>query len=116
MEIDTFLTRIEPNGLVVLTNNADAIPLGTVFNQLAKRRASRNGDDIEWVDLGVIANVELVLKGIYLTTNLNNLADVVPKGWHAGVRLQGDGLQELEQAVRTKAENEYIHLRALTDA
>jgi hypothetical protein len=33
---DVFLGRIEPNGIVVVTNNAGEVPVGAVFTQLAK--------------------------------------------------------------------------------
>ncbi len=105
---DVFLDRIEKNGIVVATNNAGEVPLGTVFTQLAKVR-------LEGVP-GSSNTTELWSKPIEL-----RLLDVIiyrksvtsiPKGWSAGLVLEGEGYEELSHALMAKSKNEFVHLRS----
>jgi hypothetical protein len=104
---DVFLGRIEPNGIVVVTNNAGEVPVGTVFTKLAK--ISIEGEP------GSSTAKELCSMPVSL-----RLADVIiyrksgssiPKGWSAGLHLEGEGFEAISNALANKGKNEFIHLR-----
>jgi hypothetical protein len=107
---DIFLDRIEPNGIVVGTNNADDIPLGTVFTQLTKIRVDQIGGTptevwSQTVDLRLV-DVVIFRKSV----------ETVPRGWSAGLRLEGMGMEAIADALSGKTKAEFIHLRAASAA
>jgi hypothetical protein len=108
MTTDLLIGRVEPDGLVVVTNCADDVPLGARFTELAKRRCTSPSPDLAFLDLRAIATVDLALDGV---TIFRKQFDIIPAGWSAGVRLSGTGLDLIIEVFNNKAKQEQVFLR-----
>jgi len=105
--LDIFLDRVESKGIIVGTNNADAVPVGTVFTQLVKTRYEGHPGDSRLVELwSVPVSLRLTDAIIYRES-----VPVVPSGWGVGLILEGTGLDAVQKAIREKQEREFVHLR-----
>lgn len=107
--IDIFLDRIESNGIVVGTNHAGDIPLGTVFTELVKiqRELDPSGGESTSTELWS-KSISLRLVGAII---FRKSIQVIPRGWSAGMRLEGQGTDEIADALEEKKKAEFIHLR-----
>jgi hypothetical protein len=106
--LDIFLDRVESDGIFVATNNADEVPVGTVFTQLVKVRVGGASDAGSATEL-CSTPVRLRLTGAVI---LRKSVPAIPRGWSAGLRLEGTGLDTVEDALSGKVAGEFIHLRA----
>ncbi|WP_242111781.1 hypothetical protein [Luteimonas aquatica] len=105
---DILLDRIEANGIVVGINNADDVPVGTLFTQLVKIRLEGNPGATTATELWSIPiNLRLAEAIIYRKS-----VAVVPRGWGVGLRLEGAGMEAVADALSGKAAPEFVHLRA----
>ena len=104
---DIFLDRIESRGIVVGTNNADDVPVGTLFTHLVKTRREGSPGSGHFTELWSTPI------GLRLTDAIINRKSVpvVPAGWGVGMVLEGVGLELIETAIREKQQGEFIHLR-----
>ena len=106
---DIFVDRIESNGILVATNNADEVPVGTVFTQLVKVRIQDAQGSSTAIKLwSKPVNLRLIDVAIYRRS-----VPAMPKGWGAGLRLEGAGLELVTDALIGKIAGEFIHLRTL---
>jgi hypothetical protein len=108
-DIEFFVDRIEANGLCIGHNGRKNVPLGTVFTVIRKSRIDGETANLVTVDLGVIANVSLTLKEVH---TWRKTVPEIPGGHAAGLRLEGDGLNTLEEALKHKGTREYVRLQA----
>jgi hypothetical protein len=106
--LDIFLDRVESDGIIVATNNADEVPVGTVFTQLVKIRAGDASDAGSGIEL-CSTPVRLCLSGAVI---FRKSVPAIPRGWSAGLRLDGAGLDAVTDALSGKVAGEFIHLRA----
>mgnify|MGYP007097002030 CR=1 FL=1 len=106
--LDIFLDRVESDGIFVATNNADEVPVGTVFTQLVKVRVGGASDAGSATEL-CSTPVRLRLTGAVI---LRKSVPAIPRGWSAGLRLEGTGLDTVEDALSGKVAGAFIHLRA----
>jgi len=107
--LDIFLDRVEPDGIVVGTNNSDDIPVGTIFTELATIRvegepAARTATELSSTPI----SLHLMEAVIYRKS-----VAVVPRGWPAGLRLKGTGLEAIRDALGDKRAAEFVHLRTV---
>ncbi len=104
---DIFLDRIEARGIIVGTNNAEEVPVGTLFTLLVKIRhegALGSGHRTElWS-----ASISLRLTDAII---YRKSVPVIPGGWSAGLVLEGAGRDVVEAAIRDKQHGEFVHLR-----
>ena len=98
---DIFLDRVESDGIIVGTNNADEIPVGTVFAQLVIRTG-------ETSSASTITPVSLRLTDAII---YRRSVAAVPRGWSAGLRFEGSGLDAIADALDGKVAGEFVHLR-----
>lgn len=99
--------RIERNGIIVGTNNAGEVPLGTLFTQLAKislGAASMAGQAVAVMS----APVKLRLTDAII---YRKSVAVIPAGWGVGMVLEGEGRKALEDALLDRLSHEHILLR-----
>jgi hypothetical protein len=102
--LDIFLDRIESDGMFVATNNADEVPVGTVFTQLVNVQGAV-GSSSELCSTPVrLCLIEAVI--------FRKSVPAIPRGWSAGLRLEGEGLDSVISALSSKLAGEFIHLRA----
>ena len=105
---DIFIDRIEPNGIVVGTNNGDDIPVGTLFTQLVRIR----------VDGSLGTTTRTVLSCIPISLRLMEAliyrkpVAVVPSGWGVGLRLEGAGIETIADWLSGRTASEFVHLQA----
>ena len=105
---DIFIDRIEPNGIVVGTNNADDIPVGTLFTQLVKIRVEGSpGTTARTVLSSIPISLRLVEAIIYRKS-----VAVVPGGWSVGLRLEGAGIETIADSLSGRTASEFVHLQA----
>jgi hypothetical protein len=105
--IDIFLDRIEPNGLVIGTNNAGDIPLETTFTELVKIQIDlTSGVSTSTALWSEPINLRLVDSIIFRKS-----VQLIPRGWSAGLRLEGSGIETIANALKDKKIGEFIHLR-----
>ena len=104
---DIFLDRIEPNGIVVGTNNAKEVPVGTVFTKLVKVRVEGALGSSTSIQLWSIP-VALRLTDVII---YRRSISAVPRGWGVGLHFKGSGLAEVVKALADKVKFEFIHLR-----
>lgn len=108
--VDVFLDRIEHNGIIVVTNNAEDFPLGIVFSELTKIRVDYSTELSPpprtelW---STPVNLRLIEAIIY-----RKAVEIVPRGWSAGLRLAGVGMEAISDALKEKGKHEFVHLRA----
>ena len=106
--LDIFLERVEPDGIAVGTNNADDVPVGTLFTQLVKIRVEGKSGATTASELwSVPISLRLVEAVIYRKS-----VAAVPSGWSAGLRLEGVGMDTIVDAFDSKVAAEFVHLRA----
>jgi hypothetical protein len=103
------IDRFEPGGLVVGRNGYSDVPVGTVFVALAKRRLDGEVPNLNDVDLGDVAAIELRLTEVQW---FRKSLDVIPNGHAAGIRLEGKGLDTIAAVLASKREREFIFIRA----
>lgn len=107
--MEFLIDRIEPNGLVVGCNGNVDIPVGTVFTTLTQQLAHREGLNLAIVELGIIATVELRLVEVHW---FRRMIEVIPRGHSAGLRLDGQGINAITNALATKSRGDYFSLKA----
>ena len=109
---DIFLGSVEADGLIVGTNNADDVPVGTTFTRLVKIRVEG--------DPGAATATELWSKPISLrlveVLIFRKSVALVPRGWSAGLRLEGVGIEAITDALGGKERREFLHLRTSDEA
>ena len=107
---DIFLDRIEPDGVVVATNNDKDIQIGTIFSEVVKVRVDLNMES----SIRVVTELWSTKVNLRLTdaTIFQKHVEVVPRGWSAGIILEGEGLELVLDALKEKDKTEFIHLRA----
>ena len=104
---DIFLDRIGTKGIIVGTNNADDVPVGTLFTLLVKARRDGVPGSSYLTELwSAPISLRLTDAIIYRKSVM-----VVPSGWGAGLVLEGTGRDVVEAAIRDKQQNEFGHLR-----
>lgn len=109
---DIFLDRIEFRGIIVGTNNADEVPVGTLFTQLVKNRYDGAAGLGQLVELwSAPISLRLVDAVVFRKS-----VPTIPRGWSAGLVLEGTGRYLIEQAIREKQEGEFVHLRVADTA
>jgi hypothetical protein len=108
--VDVFLDRIEPNGIIAVTNNAEGFQLGIIFSELTKVRVDCSTELYPpprtelW---STPINLRLIEAIIY-----RKPVDIVPSGWSAGLRLEGVGMEAISDALKEKGKYEFVHLRS----
>jgi hypothetical protein len=100
---------VEASKLVTGRTESVDIPLGTTFTAIKKCRVDGDPMHLREVDLGVVADVHLILKKVEF---YGRSIDVVPGGCTAGLVLEGDGLGLLIDALRNATDREYVSLAA----
>jgi len=112
-DIDIFLDRIEPNGIVVGTNNANDIPLETTFTELVKVQVDFSSGD------STSTSAELWSTSIKLrlvdAIIFRKSVQAIPRGWSAGLRLEGWGIEAIADALKDKKRGEFIYLRVRSE-
>ena len=104
---DIFLDRIEDRGVIVGTNNADEVPVGTLFTLLVKVRHEGAVGFGRYTELwSSPISLRLTDAIIYRKS-----VSVIPSGWGVGLVLEGAGRDLVENAIREKRQGEFIHLR-----
>lgn len=106
-DIEIFIDRLE-DGIVVGTNNGADVPVGTVFKVVEKSRCEGDAPEFKTVELGTVVQVELRLSEVIV---FRKSIEVMPHGYSAGLRLDGDGLDALRRAVKEKERREFVWLR-----
>lgn len=110
--IDIFLDRIESNGIIVGTNNAGDIPLDTTFTELVKIHVDlSSGASTSTALWSTSINLRLVDAIIYRKS-----VQIIPRGWSAGLRLDGWGIEAIAGALKSKRKGEFLHLRVGNEA
>ena len=107
--IEFMVGRIEPDGLVVGHNGNIDLPVNFVFDSIEKVRVDGQPPELRTVELGQVATVCLAVQEIHCW---RALAQVVPRGHAAGLRLKGTGQPELEQLIENLEVREYVYLRS----
>jgi hypothetical protein len=107
--IEFHVDRIESNGLFIGHNGRVNVPLGTVFTAIYKSRVDGEPPDLLTVEIGVIGRILLTLKEVHMW---RTTVPEIPFGHSAGLRLEGDGLDALKEALKQKKDREYVHIRA----
>jgi hypothetical protein len=105
---DIFLDRVESGDIIVATNNADEVPVGTMFTLLVKIRVEGTPGASNAVEL-YSTPVRLRLSDAVI---FRKSVSAMPSGWSAGLRFEGTGLDAVTDALSGKAVGEFIHLRA----
>lgn len=100
--------HIADDGLVIGRNGYVDIPVGSVFNVLAKEKLVGDLPDLRSVDLGVVAEVRLLLTEVWC---YRRSVDVIPGGHSAGLRLEGAGIDSLKRSLQTQQSREALWLR-----
>lgn len=101
-EVDSILQA----GVVVGRNGRGDVPLGTVFTILAKSRLE--SDRVTSVDLGPLRSIDLRLMEVQW---YRRSIDHIPGGHTAGLRLEGTGMEAIEEALASKQKGESVLLR-----
>jgi hypothetical protein len=99
----------DATGLVTGRNDDGDVPVGTTFTAVRKVRLDGEKHPFTRIDLGVVATVNLCLRGVEW---YGRSIDVIPGGHTAGLRLEGEGLETLRAAVLSAEPREYIFLLA----
>jgi hypothetical protein len=96
------------DGMFIGRNSDLDIPIGTIFTRVGKVRVDGPPSALQDIDLGTFAVVKLTLQEVEF---YRCKIDLVPAGHSAGIRLSGEGVEELVEALNTKLDREYVHLR-----
>jgi hypothetical protein len=107
--IEFLVDRIESNGLIVGRNGHTSVPVGTIFTSIGKTRVDGEPPDLSTIDLGHMASVRLTLKEVHIW---RTTVPEIPSGYSAGLRLEGDGLENLLEAISQQQAREFVQLRA----
>src|SRR5688500_15787247 len=87
--------RADDSGFVVGKNHFDGdIPIGTTFSAITKGRFESDYKS-PWVDLGTVATVRLRILSVQI---FDKDVDGIPRGWGAGIRVEGEGVPQLIEA------------------
>jgi hypothetical protein len=105
---DFLVDSVDDTGFVIGKNYGSDTPVGTVFTTIPKSRVEGDPPNFTPVDLGVIAQVALILKEVNF---YRKAVPEIPHGHSAGLRFAGTGLDTLKQALATCGKSEYVHLR-----
>ena len=105
---DVFIDRIEKNGIVVATNNADEVPVGAVFTQLAKIRFEEMSDSNNVTELWS-KPISLRLLDVII---YRKSVPSIPKGWSAGLVLEDKEYDEILNTLNGMSKHEIVHLRS----
>jgi hypothetical protein len=106
MNPEIFLDRIESAGLVVATNNAGDVSVGTTFTKLVKTQlAGNSGTPMElW---SATVDLRIVEASIF-----RKAVETVPHGFSAGLRFHGVGMDAIMEALASRETGHFICLRA----
>lgn len=108
---DFLVDSILDDGLVVGKNGYIDVPLGTVFTELVLTRVDGTPPDFVSVGLGAVASVRLTVREVENKFFRKPLV-VIPRGHTAGLRLDGEGIERLCEALQAKQPREFISMRA----
>ncbi|MFG6455557.1 hypothetical protein [Roseateles sp. BYS96W] len=103
-DVETILT----DGLIIGRNEYQDIPVGTVFTALRKSKLVGEMPNLQPFDLGELANVNLRLLEVQW---YRRHLDFIPRGHTAGLRLSGDGISLLAEALAERGERESVKLQ-----
>jgi hypothetical protein len=106
MNPEIFLDRIEPTGLVVATSNAGDVSVGTAFTKLVKIQLDGNsGTPTElW---STTVDLRIVEASIF-----RKAVETVPRGFSAGLRFHGVGMNAVMEALASAEIGHFVCLRA----
>ncbi len=111
MEISLLLGRIERDGIFVVTNCTDgAVPVGTRLTKIIKHQVTLALPDIHRTVLGEVTTVDFFIEEITLK-RWGTPVDFIPDGWSAGLKLTGEGIEDLTNIFLAKSENEQVLLQ-----
>jgi hypothetical protein len=108
---DFLVESILNDGLVVGANGNIDVPLGTVFTELALTRVDGTPPELVSVELGAVASVRLTVREVE-NKFFRKPLQVIPRGHTAGLRLDGEGMERVREALRIKQPREYVSMRA----
>lgn len=104
-----YVDRIEEGGLVIGRNGYTDIPIGTVFSLLTRERLDGDPPDFVHVDPSPVCAVQLTLSEVHW---FRKSLPAIPSGHAAGLRLVGDGMDRLRDALLARQPREVITLVA----
>lgn len=106
--MEFYIDRLEPNGLVVGWNGDADIPVGTIFTVLGGGRVDGEPPHLSSVYSGKVAAIDLRLTEVHW---FRKTIDAIPRGHSAGLRLEGNGLDTIADALAFKRKREFIFMR-----
>lgn len=112
MTVADFLVEgVLDDGLVVGSNGNVDVPLGTPFTEVTLARVDGSPPDLVTVELGVVAKVHLKVREVQ---NKFFRAPIlaIPRGHSAGLRLEGEGIELVQEALQNRRPREYVSMRA----
>jgi hypothetical protein len=112
-KVEFLVGRVEPDGLVVGHNGNVDFSVGQMFSTVEKVRVEGKPPDLCSVELGLVASVRLVVQEVH---HWRKVVQVAPRGHAIGLRLRGQGIRELSEALLSRREHEYLYLRSSTTA
>ncbi len=91
---------------IVITNGCEFdIPVGSVFTAMGKYKCEP--PNYESIDLGIFASTHLIVKEVEV---YRRKIEVIPRGWSAGIVLEGDGMDKLESALGSVGKHDGLYL------
>jgi hypothetical protein len=92
----------------ILGRNVDSkdIPIGSTFAETNKVRCDSYSFHRASPDLGVIANIKLILKKVEF---YRRSIDVIPGGHSAAIVVEGNGMSALNAVLKERKKREYIY-------
>ena len=105
--------EILDSGFVIGRNWHVDIPVGSVFTSLRKSKSDDPRAEPRWAAACLLGDVSLRLDEVQW---FRRSIDVIPRGHSAGLRLAGDGLPALVQALRERQDRETVWLHAAFQA
>lgn len=112
MTIVEFEVSEQQQGLVLGRNGLSDIPLGFTFLSINKRLITGTRENIRSIEAGQVAAINLSLSQVHW---YRRNIDSVPGGHTAGLRLHGEGLDQLQAALKTIKPGEYLYLTGPSD-
>lgn len=107
---DFGVDAIDAQGLVVGRNFFDGdLPLGTVFTAVLRRRHRRDDERDENVEWRAVAPVRLVVREVRV---FRASIGFIPRGYGAGLRLDGEGIDAVRAMLGDRGEHEGVILEA----
>lgn len=103
---------INKQGLVLGRNGNVDIPVGFTFTSIRKVRIDGPTSDLQAVSMGTVASIKLRLEEVHF---YRRTVEFIPGGHTAGLRVSGDGLNELRVALLQRGSREYLHLSGSGD-